>query len=277
MYSDLHLHSSYSDGSHSPTEIVSVAEKRGIQEIALTDHSTVQGIREFMKAAKKSNIEVISGVEISSSIQNIRVHILGYFVDIENNKLNNLINKITKARSENTRKILENSKLSYSWDRVLEYYPNKQWIGCSDIYKSMLKDGYLDSSESYWNFYEKYCMGKDNLKHNSPKQAIEAINEANGIPILAHPGLIGDDSIVESIINSGIKGLEVYHPDHDRFEIEKYSNWCKKEELLITGGTDWHGNLTNNDVDIGDYGLKEDMLKKLYEYYSMTSDNKIFS
>ena len=276
MYSDLHLHSSYSDGSHTPTEIVSIAEKKGMQVISLTDHSTIQGIREFKEAVKETDVEGIPGVEISSSIENLKIHILGYFVDIENNKLNNLINRITEVRSENTRKILENSNLRYSWDRVLEYYPDKQWIGCSDVYKSMIRDGYLDSSESYWSFYEKYCMGKDNLKFNSPKQAIEVINEANGIPVLAHPGLIGDDNIVDLIIKSGIKGLEVYHPDHDKFEIKKYYNWCSKKNLLITGGTDWHGNLTVNDVDIGDYGLKENTLNNLYEHNCTTSDNMAF-
>ena len=107
MYTDLHIHSHYSDGTYSPTEIVQLAEEKGLQNLALTDHSTLQGLEEFKQAVEKSSLLGILGVEISASFMGSDPHILGYCIDENDGKLQQLVRKLARARRENTKRIVK--------------------------------------------------------------------------------------------------------------------------------------------------------------------------
>lgn len=269
MYADLHVHSNYSDGSYSPGELIKLAEKRNIRAISLVDHNTVQGIKEFEQAHEKTNIFTIPGVEISSSIDNISIHILGYFINWKNDSLKTTLKNMSKARTENTKNILDylckQGKINFSWEQVLDYCPNKEWIGSSDVYKAMMKEGIFKSWSGYWSFYEKYFEQGDILNYILPENAIEIIVESGGIPILAHPKLIGDDVIVKEIIDLGVEGIEVYYPAHNESDIKKYYNICRENNLIITGGTDYHGKLDGRNIIMGDFGLNKKTFNAFYE------------
>jgi len=267
MYADLHIHSSYSDGSYSPAEIVAQAEAKGVQALALTDHSTIQGLEEFKQAAAKSNLTGISGVEISAYWQDTGVHILGYFIDQEDSDLQEFLSEVIQARRENTKQIVNNlaakGELDCSWEQVIAHNPDKEWLSCSDVYLALVADGVLTSRANYWDFYQQYFRGKDQLDYVSARKAVEVIRGAGGIPVLAHPKLLADDQQVKSLINQGISGLEVFHPVHDSSDREKYQQLVRENDLLMTGGTDWHGELTANKVELGACGVKKNQFAEL--------------
>lgn len=270
MFADLHIHSFYSDGTNSPEELVKLAKENNVSVIAMADHDTIEGVEELLLEANRNNILAVPATEISTSIAGVRIHILGYNIDLKNMALQKFFKDISYARTENTRQILNKlntlKSLKYSWEDVLNHNIGKNWICSSHVYESMKKDGiYLDWKE--WpGFYDKY-FSKNSIAYIdidgfTAKDAIDIILKAGGLPVVAHPKLIGDDSQILKLIKFGIKGIEVYYPAHDYNDIKKYYEIAKKYDLMITGGTDWHGELTKWDVTIGEYGLSSEEFNK---------------
>lgn len=271
MFADLHIHSNHSDGTNTPKEIVEIAKQNEVYVLALCDHDTVDGIEEFIYEAKKKDIISIPAVEISTSVEGVRIHILGYYIDYNNRKLKDFLNDISIARTKNTKDILKKNiklgRLKYSWDNVLMHNKNKKWICSSHVFEAMKKDGIYNSWQDWAKFYNKYFSKNSgvyiDIEGFSTKEAIDIILEAEGIPVVAHPKLIGDDRQLFKLIKYGIKGIEVYYPAHKQKDIKRYITIAEKNDLIITGGTDWHGDLTEWDVKLGDYGIKEEQIKKL--------------
>lgn len=265
MYADLHCHSIYSDGTNTPAELIEIALRNNVKVISLVDHDTIQGIPSIIEDGNRNNIEVIPGVEISTSVNGIRIHILGYYINYKSYKLINFFNEISKLRTHNTKlifdKLCRSGKLKYSWDNVLEHNKGKIWLCSSHVFEAMKSDK-IYTSYSEWNkFYNDYFSKKSeayiDLEGLTVKDAIENILEADGIPVIAHPKKIGDDSNIEKLIKYGVQGIEVYYPVHSHRDIKRYLEVAKKYYLLITGGTDWHRNLTEWNVNLGDYGISD--------------------
>lgn len=263
MYADLHVHSVYSDGTNLPEEVVNIAVRNNVKAISLVDHDTIEGIEEFLKETEKHNILGIPGVEISTSVNKKRIHIIGYHIDTKNSELISFLDRLSTARTENTRKIFQklcdNGKLNYSWEDVLQHHEGKVWLCSSHVFEAMKKDGKYSSWEEWPEFYyknfSKHSFAYEDVDGFEAEDAINIIMEANGIPVVAHPKLIGDDTQIKLLISKGIKGIEVYYPAHSREDIKRYLEIAKKNELLVTGGTDWHGDLTEWNVDLGEYGV----------------------
>lgn len=273
MYADLHTHSTYSDGTNTPNEIVDIAVQNSVKVISLVDHDTVEGIGEFLLHAEKSNIEGIPGVEISTSVNKVRIHILGYYINIRNKKLLEFFDEISKVRTDNTKNILDKlcnfGQLKYEWERVLEHHRGKKWLCSSHVFEAMMKDGFYTSWNDWTEFYHlnfsKNSKAYIDIGGFSSKDAINIILEADGLPVVAHPKLIGNDEEVKKLIKNGLQGIEVFYPAHSKKDVERYINLAKSNNLVVTGGTDWHGNLTEWDVDIGEFGVERleiDCLKK---------------
>ncbi len=268
---DLHTHSLFSDGTDSPRDLVHRGKERGLRALALVDHDTVGGLEEFLTEAEANGIEGIPGVEISTSIKGTRIHILGYFIDYQDPSLLSFLNKMSVARTKNTEEILSKlgylDLLHYSWEGVLRHNQNKSWICSSDVFTAMLNDGLYSNYEQWPGFYHEY-FGKESkayldLDNFSPTEAIEVILNAKGISVLAHPKLIGDDTKIKELIESGLMGLEVHYPVHGKQDVEHYLHITKKNNLLVTGGTDWHGKLSEWEAFLGEYGIDEEGLSQL--------------
>jgi predicted metal-dependent phosphoesterase TrpH len=202
MFADLHTHSCYSDGTDSPRELVKTAKQNNIRALAISDHDTVDGIKEALEAAAVNNVKIIPAVEISTSVNGVRIHVLGYNIDCNNYNLNKYLSAMSIARTENTRSALEklNSMklLDYSWDNVKKHNPNKSWICSLDVFEAMRLDGYFKYRSEWKSFYYTHFSKNSpaylNLDGFTPKSAIEIILEAGGTPVVAHPKLIGDDT-----------------------------------------------------------------------------------
>ncbi len=265
---DLHIHSRFSDGTDTIDEIVKIVKEKNLPAIALTDHDTTYGVEEIIKKANIENIKVIPAVEISSVSNGHLIHILGYNIDINNRQLQQLLIKIgsyfNETFYEHYSYLIKNHILDFDVDKIIKYTNYKQSIALSDILKAMISEGapytlrdwpeFLNNkvNQYHGHFIEKFPV--------HPSEAVEIINQAGGIAVFAHPARIGSADLkeMELLLPYGLRGVEVYYPYHDAKLVERYEFFANSNDLLKTGGTDWHGKeLTTWNVEIGDYGIND--------------------
>lgn len=262
MTGDFHIHSQFSDGSYSLAEIISHARDKNIKALSLTDHDTVSGLEEFLQLSKAHGLVAVAGVELSSVFENEDVHILGYGIDFHNKTLLERLNFFQQKRKERLKKIIEclqESGLKVSYEDFKGLEKSSESPGRSHIASVLVKKGYCQSvSEAFklWLgrgsrcFQEKYLI--------SPFEQIELVNEASGIAVLAHPGDYKIELPLKELVKAGLKGIEVFHPDHGPGEVEKYLAIASEYGLLITGGSDAHGPQSDRGYLIGDAVLPEE-------------------
>lgn len=269
---DLHIHSRFSDGTDTIDDIIKIAKEKNIPAISLTDHDTTYGIKEITKKAKNENIIVVPGVEISSVSNGHLIHILGYNIDIKNNQLQELLSLIgtyfKETFIEHYSYLVKNNIVDFDLDKIIKYTDYKQSIALPDILKAMIAEGApytLKDWPEFFNSKIKHYHGHFIEKFPvHPSEAVEVIRQAGGTAVFAHPARIGNDDLkeMELLLPHGLGGIEVYYPYHDAELLERYEYFAATNNLLKTGGTDWHGkDLTTWNVEIGDYGIKD--IKKL--------------
>lgn len=265
---DLHIHSRYSDGTDTMDDIIKIVKEKNIPAISLTDHDTTYGIPEIIEKAKKENIVVIPGVEISSVSNGHIIHMLGYNIDIKNSQLQELLsfisNYYTKTFCEHYNYLYKNHILDFDLDKIIKHTGFKQSIALSDILKSMIAEGEPYTLKDWPDFLQNKVM-----QYNSPfiknfpvhpAETVEVIRLAGGTAVFAHPARIGDDDLkeIEKLLPHGLGGIETYYPYHDEMLVKRYERFAHTNNLITTGGTDWHGSeLTTWNVEIGDYGIKD--------------------
>ena len=268
-FADLHIHSTFSDGTLTPEEIVKIAKMEGLKSISITDHDCISS--QYI-IEKSENINIISGIELSSEINGLDIHILGYFIDYKNEDLINTVNKLKQSRVERVEEILFKLKKENIFIEMEELeVKSTSSIGRSHIANAMVKKGYFDNYKTA--FINYLVQGKPAFVKGYKldyKCALETIIKAGGIAVLAHPGQIYKNLEIESLVKElkcfGLEGIEVYHPSHNKEQNNKFYNLAKKYKLLVTGGSDYHGKGCHNEKLIGSYGIDEKLLNKLYTY-----------
>ena len=269
MAGDLHTHTNFSDGSYSPEELVTAAKKIGLHYLGITDHDTVDGIRYLYENGlyPGRGINIIPGVELSANHPDRDIHIVGYNIDIYNEALLEMIDKIIEARWERFSeiiKILQNKKYNIREADVLKTAGTSRSIGRSHIARTLVRIG---AFRNVREAFEK-MLGKGNpayVPRYLPEvdEVIAVIHQAGGIATLAHPKLVGDDNLVEELC-SKLDGLEVYYPFHKPDEIQHYFFLAKKFNLLITGGSDFHGLSSRFVKNLGDFTISDELAAKLF-------------
>jgi len=275
MTADLHLHSTYSDGSYTPEELVKEAVEKNFKTIAIADHDTVEGVVKAKEAAENFDIEVIPAIEFSTFREKAEIHILGYFIDYNDSNLLNESKKIFSARKERARKMVEllnKVGVKISFEQV-KNIAGDDYLGRPHVAKVMMKEGYINEigeafTEDYIGNGGKAYVPKYKL---SPEKAIEIINNAGGISVIAHPEFINhgeamDFEDIKKLKEAGLQGIEVYQSKHDKKAVEKYKKIAKELDLLITGGSDFHGE-NSSDVNLGDVRLSEERVVELKKAY----------
>jgi len=246
MASDLHIHTDASDGMLTPQMIVDMAIQAGLSHIAITDHDTIDGIQAIYQGDNKDyhGLTVIPGIEFSTDMPQREIHILGYYIDITNPILRKQLQVLHVNRRDRARKmVLKVAALGYDihYDEVLAIAGEKSTIGRPHIARVLVEKNYFPTISSVFDvLLEQDRPGYVPHYKLSVAQIITLIHQASGIPVLAHPGLIADDSVVLDVIQSGMQGLEVYHPSHTESQTEKYLQLAEKYHLAITGGSDFH-------------------------------------
>ena len=255
---DLHLHSNYSDGSASVEELVNTVVKSGIKIFALTDHDTVAGVNETEHFIT-NDVRFIKGVELTCKIDDIRCHILGYNIDPETKELKELIElgkKLRRQKLETRVKYLKEVwNIELTKDELGWLY-SRQSVVKTHFANILVNRGLSDNNVDAMKKYLDGCK-TGNTKFDG-KMAINVIKASSGIPVWAHPlGGEGERHLTEqeflpqlkTMLECGIKGLECFYSRYSLAEISFLKKCAEKNNLIITGGSDWHG--TNKTVPIG--------------------------
>ncbi len=256
-YIDLHTHSTASDGSMSPRELVRHAAKCGLHAVAITDHDTVEGVDEAADEGGKLGIEVIAGVEISADYKP-EMHILGYFFNGDHNNIKPTLSRLRENRTVRNPKIINRlNELGFSISlEEVDTEVRGSVVGRPHIAKVMLKKGYVKSIEEAFDKYlstgRPAYFKKDKL---TPEEGIKEILRAGGIPVVAHPIYLYHtwnelDELLGNLIKSGLKGVEAYYVDNSSDDTGNLLRLAIKHELLVTGGSDFHGSFKNG-IEIG--------------------------
>jgi len=242
-FADLHIHTNFSDGRFSPAQVVDYSQRVGLSAISITDHDITESIRLAREAAGQYDMEIVPGIELSADDRGREVHILGYCFNKENSELQEKLRIFCDARLKRAQEMVEKLNelgLEIEFDRVLAI-AGPGSVGKPHVAQAMVERGYVNSagqaSREYLGSGRPAYVPKYKLV---PREAIELIRRAGGIPVLAHPALSRVDELIPQMVSCGLMGLEVYEGSTDPSIINYYTGLARKYGLLITGGSDCH-------------------------------------
>lgn len=242
---DLHLHTYYSDGTESPRRVVEMAKQAGLSAIAITDHDILAGLPEAAEAAAEHGIELIPGLEMSSSEAGHEVHMLGFYVDINHAPFQQTLAEQRERRIRRAHKMVEKLRslgMNVTAEDVFFSAKEQGAVGRPHVAQALLNRGYVTSlKEAFDRFIGNNGPAFIPGSPTKTADAIRTIREAGGIPVLAHPIYLKDDTLIEQFVKDGLVGLEVYHSSHTPEQIQRYEALADRLGLLRTGGTDYHG------------------------------------
>jgi predicted metal-dependent phosphoesterase TrpH len=267
---DLHIHSTASDGLFTPSEVVRLALERGLAVIALTDHDTLGGVAEAQRAAVGTGLEVIAGVEVNSEGEWGDLHFLGYCVDPENGPLQERLRAMQDARLERALRMLERLRemgMVLEWEEV-RVLAGGDAVGRPHVARALLNRGYVKTLQEAFDRF----LGNDGPAYVprprlAPPEVIQAIHEAGGVPVIAHPAHSGPAAVgrIPEFVGYGLRGVEVYYPDHSPEEVEMLLGLCQKYGLLATGGSDFHGPDIQEGSSLGSVYVPLECVERLRE------------
>lgn len=255
---DLHVHSNASDGTFSPSQVVELAKNAGLDAFALTDHDTTAGVPEALEKGRDLNIEVIPGIEVSSSFDGTEIHILGLFVNSDDPVLAAMLEKMRISRDRRNEKMLENlaaDGISFTKEELCGDNPDtiitRAHIAHALVAKSICS-GMDQAFKKYLQYGGRYCPQKEHL---SPEEVVKTLISNGAFVALAHPFQykFGDkktEELIAHMADLGMKGLEVYHSSNNKLESMKLQEMAVRHHLLPTGGSDFHGG-NKPDISIG--------------------------
>ena len=249
MLTDLHIHSYYSDGTMSPREIVEDAKAKNVGIIAITDHNVLDSYNELKEAAEELGVKAIRGVEIDARFEDIIVHVLAYNFE-DNEKLFKLVHKAKEQLLETSIELIRRMEKDYhniSSEDYEKYDYDKRkggWKGIHYLYDRGITEGLFQGVK----FYGEYKCGHEYFDYPSVKEVVEAVHEANGYLVLAHPCNYYKNNTKEEVLEKlekfksiGIDGVECYYPANSEMMTETCIEFCKNNNMIITVGSDSHG------------------------------------
>lgn len=266
-FADLHLHTVFSDSTYTPKQLVSEALTCGLTAIAVADHDSIEGIEPTLEMSKGRNLEVLPAIELSAEYKGLEIHILGYLIDYQKKQLSEKLNFLRQNRIERIHKII--SKLNALGVRLnassVFEIAGGGTPGRLHVARALLKENWVGSILEAFKMYigenaPAYVLGF----RFTPTEAINLIRNIGGISVLAHPYSLKHDELIPYFVDQGLMGLEVYYPEHTQTMVNNYLTITKKYNLLVTGGSDCHGN-AKPEVKIGSlkvpYKLVEELKK----------------
>ena len=288
---DLHIHTTASDGTFTPSEIVAHAVKLKLKAIAITDHDTLAGSGEALSSGIPAALEFLTGVEISAAPPPLyhqagSFHLLGYSIRLDDAVLNRTLEKLQAARKNRNPAIIDRLNalgISISLDEVRALAGEAQ-LGRPHIAQLMVNKGVVSSIDEAFDQF----LGADKPAYVDKyrvkcSHAIAAILEAGGIPVLAHPGLLEYESnqqldeLIGLVKQMGIQGIEVYYPEHTADQTVLFKELAQRHDLLMTGGTDFHGGI-HPEIEMGsgkgNLHISYELYQKLIQHKKRTSNTE---
>lgn len=262
---DLHTHTNYSDGDLSPNDLIKLANKHNINVLAITDHNTIEGLLAVDRnnpIIKNGELKLISGIELYTNFSNGKMHILGYDININNEFLNHKVEDLRDDSVNSVLSIMEQIKRDYGivfgYEDIRDMINANRNLGRTDIARLCVKYGHASSIRDAFN---KYLINAHNktkrfVKRPCFEECFDIIKKSEGIPVLAHPRLLRLKEkelliLMREMVDKGLMGIEVYHSSHTKEDIELYSRIAKEFDLLVSGGSDYHGKTVKPDIEIG--------------------------
>jgi predicted metal-dependent phosphoesterase TrpH len=244
MRADFHVHSTASDGTSTPEELVALAVKRGLDVIALTDHDSVEGIPAALSAACGSGLTVVPAVELSAISEGIDVHVLAYFIDRTDPALLAELFELRAARAR--RAIAMVAALSDAGYEVtlddVNLLAGEGAVGRAHIARALVASGDAESvSDAFKRLIGRDCPFYVPKLSAPPSEVVSRMRQLGAVPVLAHPGVTGVDYLIPELVDAGLLGIEAYHADHTPEQRERYAKLAASLGVLATGGTDFHG------------------------------------
>ncbi len=288
---DLHVHSTASDGTVSPAEIINEARRTHLRAVAITDHDTLAGVRQVLATRIPEDIHFLTGIEMSitpprSFSINGSIHMLGYGMSVDDPALNDALAQLRESRDHRNPRIIDKLNalgMAISYRDVQKEAGNSQ-LGRPHIASCLVKKGYASGINDAFDrflgagkpaYVDRYRMTAD--------QAISLIRKAGGVPVLAHPDLYGlpDFKTLKEMINvlvgAGMMGIEVYYPGHTKTVMNNLMTLAKELDLLMTGGTDFHGELKPDirlGIGTGDFFVPVALYEKLLARLNQLADSQ---
>lgn len=260
-YIDLHIHTTVSDGTLTPREVVRYAKEKGLSAIAITDHDTIEGNEEASDEGAAIGLSVIPGMEISVECPHGTMHLLGYCIETDSSFLKERLEFLQRVREKRNSKILDRLRelgIALDYSDILQIAGGKQ-IGRLHFAHAIVKQGYAATGQEAFNrFLKKGRPAYADRFRFKPEEAIDLVLKSKGIPVLAHPCTVNNvgagefERFIAELVDLGLKGIEVYYPDHTDQQVNYYRQLAEKHGILITGGSDYHG-ANKPGVDIGVY------------------------
>jgi len=256
---DLQVHTTFSDGTRTPTEVVKLAAAAKLKAVAITDHDTIDGIPEALAQGTRSRIEVIPGVEICAASPSGPIDILGYYIDIASPTLESTLRRLRESREERNPKIiakLRDMGIDIDYDEVIDAAAGAT-VGRPHIARVLVGKGFArDVNEAFARYLGRSAPAYVSKQRLSSAQVIEVIREAGGVPVLAHPDAIGVglgddlDMLVARLVREGLLGIEVMYSGYDSSTTASLIRRAEKHNILTSGGSDFHGD-PESDIQIG--------------------------
>lgn len=259
MCVDLHLHSLYSDGSATPLELAELAARNKLTGIALTDHDTVDGVAEILAHGRNLGLTVIPGLELSAVHREFTLHILGYGIDHTSNELTQWLEPLQRSRQERNAKIIAKMRqlgLDVHVDEVQAISRCGQ-TGRPHIARLLLNKGIVDSlGQAFHQYLRRGAPAWFSRFAYSAAESIDMIHLAGGLAVLAHPGQLDPELkilplLIPELVERGLDGLEVHYPTHPSEVQRRLLALARKYNLVVTGGSDYHGKNRNMSVMAG--------------------------
>jgi Predicted metal-dependent phosphoesterases (PHP family) len=246
---DAHTHSSISDGTDSPENLVKLADEAGLDVVALTDHDTFIGLERAQKAADSIGIELVPGVELSTTVGGVSLHLLGYYPDTKNTQLLQLLERIRDSRRTRIQKMAENLAADFpgmSWEALDEAGTKDRPWGRPHLADLLVVLGYFPNREAAFagplHPRQKYYVRQWSP---APEDMVEVLRGSGGVPVLAHPRSgrrrgVNEETLAK-MVDAGLFGLERDHREQDEEARAQVGAWARQYGLAVTGGSDYHG------------------------------------
>ncbi|MFZ5647035.1 MAG: PHP domain-containing protein [Bacillota bacterium] len=244
MLADLHVHTTASDGTDSPEEVVGRAVSLGLGALAIADHDTVDGVEPALDEGRRKRLDVLPAVELGTEYGGREVHMLGYLVDIRSGELLDRLAFFRSGRQDRAVRMVDKlRKLGFpvTYQRVAEIAGYGS-VGRVHIARAMIETGIVKSVDEAFELYiGEGKPGYEPRTKCTPSEAVRIIRDAGGVPVLAHPGLSRAGELIPDLLSQGLQGVEVYHPGHNQGLSQYYLQLCRRYGLVATGGSDYHG------------------------------------
>jgi predicted metal-dependent phosphoesterase TrpH len=262
---DLHAHSHFSDGTLSPAALVARAIERRLAALSITDHDSLEALEPARDAAG-TGLELIPGIELSSSLGGFELHILGYYPDPTHEGLRVRLEAFRRDRLNRIHAMVERLAqlgIGIDADEVVEL-AGPGVVGRPHVAVALVRAGHAESIDDAFKRY----LGRLGVAYIPrpafrPEEAIDLVHDAGGLSVLAHPGPALADTVVEQLVAVGLRGIEVWHPQHGSATIRRYRELARKLDLLETGGSDFHG--PNRGADLGEIPVPASVVTRLKE------------